>query len=432
MPDTALIRKLEAAVEANWEKQVAWLQTLVRFPSVRGKEGPCQDWLAREMAARGWSVDRYTLSEVQMEHLPGFSPVMDTDYQQAVQVVGTVRSPTLSQGVQPGRSLIVQGHVDVVPPGPEEMWTFPPFDPVISGEWMNGRGCHDMKQGVAAMFFAMDALRSVGLAPAADVYVQTVTEEECTGNGALSTLARGYRADAALVTEPTGGQLTRGHVGVMWFRLRIRGVPVHVAVADTGTNAIMSAYKLLGELYELTARINAKAKDHPLFAGMNNPVKFNPGVIRGGDWGSSTPAWCEVDCRIGLLEGTPLAEARQQVLDTVDAAAKGDSFLANNPPEVIWNGFQADGFHLKPGTDAEKVLGEVHQAVYGEALRAHVSTGVADVRAYLNYYGIPALCYGPKGEGAHAFDERAHLPSLKRNTVSIAAFIAEWCGTRPA
>ena len=112
--------------------------------------------------------------------------------------------------------------------------------------------------------------------------------------------------------------------------------------------------------------------------------------------------------------------------------ATAAAFLANNPPEVIWNGFQADGFHLKPGTDAEKVLGEVHQAVYGEALRAHVSTGVADVRAYLNYYGIPALCYGPKGEGAHAFDERAHLPSLKRNTVSIAAFIAEWCGTRPA
>lgn len=427
MPDAALIKKLEAAVEANWDRQVAWLQTLVRFPSVRGKEGPCQDWLAREMAQRGWSVDRYTLSEVQMSHLPGFSPVMDTDYAQAVQVVGTVRSPE-----QKGKSLIVQGHVDVVPPGPEEMWQFPPFDPVISGEWMNGRGCHDMKQGVAAMFFAMDALRTAGLAPASDVYVQTVTEEECTGNGALSTLARGYRADAALVTEPTAGTLTRAHVGVMWFRLRIRGVPVHVAVADTGTNAIMSAYKLLEELYGLTGRINARAKEHPLFKGLNNPVKFNPGVIRGGDWGSSTPAWCEVDCRIGLLEGTMLAEARQEVLDAVAQAAKGDSFLANNPPEVIWNGFQADAFHLPEGSEAERVLAATHEAVYGEKLKSHVSTGVADVRAYLNYYGIPALCYGPKGEGAHAFDERAHLPSLKRNTVAIAAFIAEWCGVRPA
>ena len=139
-----------------------------------------------------------------MDHLPGFSPVMDTDYTQAVQVVATVRSPQ-----QAGKSLILQGHVDVVPEGPAEMWTFPPFDPVIRDGWMNGRGCHDMKQGVAAMVFAMDALRTAGLAPASDVYVQTVTEEECTGNGALSTLARGYRADAALVPEPTGNTLCR-------------------------------------------------------------------------------------------------------------------------------------------------------------------------------------------------------------------------------
>ncbi|HEY0418918.1 MAG TPA: ArgE/DapE family deacylase, partial [Acetobacteraceae bacterium] len=361
-----------------------------------------------------------------MDHLPGFSPVMDTDYCQAVQVVATVRAPE-----QKGRSLILQGHVDVVPPGPAEMWTHPPFDPVIRGEWMNGRGAHDMKQGVACMVFAMDALRSAGLAPAADVYVQTVTEEECTGNGALSTLARGYRADACLIPEATDHMLTRGHVGVMWFRLRVRGVPVHVAVAQSGSNAILAAYALIGELQKLTAEINAKAKSHPWFKDIPDPVKFNPGVIRGGDWGSSTPAWCEVDCRIGLLEGTPLAEARQQVLDAVARAAKSDPFLANNPPEVIWNGFQADGFILDPGSDAEQVLAEVHQAVHGTKLEARVGTGVNDTRFYDLYYGIRGLCYGPGGEGAHAFDERAHLPTLKRTTVAVAAFIAEWCGTRP-
>ncbi len=425
MSDPALIARLEAAVEANWERQVAWLQNLVRFPSLRGREGPCQDWIAREFAGRGWSVDRYTLDQVAMDHLPGFSPVMDTDYSQAVQVVATVRAPE-----QKGRSLILQGHVDVVPAGPAEMWTHPPFDPVIRGGWMNGRGAHDMKQGVSCMVFAMDALRGAGLAPAADVYVQTVTEEECTGNGALSTLARGYRADACLIPEPTHDRLTRGHVGVMWFRLRVRGVPVHLAVAQSGSNAIMAAYALVRELQGLTAEINSHAVDHPWFKDITDPVKFNPGVIRGGDWGSSTPAWCEVDCRIGLLKGTDLATARQQVLDTVARAAKSDAFLANNPPEVIWNGFQADGFILDPGSDAERVLGQVHQAVHGAALEARVSTGVNDARFYDLYHGITGLCYGPGGEGAHAFDERAHLPTLKRTTVTVAAFIAEWCGTR--
>jgi acetylornithine deacetylase len=426
MPDAATLAMLEKAVDQNWDKQISWLQTLVRFPSLRGKEGPCQDWIAREFSARGWSVDRYTLDQVAMDHLPGFSPVMDTDYSQAVQVVASVRAPE-----QIGKSLILQGHVDVVPEGPAEMWTFPPYDPVIRDGWMNGRGAHDMKQGVSAMVFAMDALRAAGLAPAADVYVETVTEEECTGNGALSTLARGYRAEACLIPEPSGGTITRGHVGVMWFRLRVRGVPVHVARAQTGSNAIMSAYVLIQEIQKLTAEINARAKTHAWFKDIPDPVKFNPGVIRGGDWGSSTPAWCEVDCRIGLLPGTTLEQARKEVTDAVASAAKDDPFMANNPPEVIWNGFQADPFILEPGSEAEAVLANAHAQVFGEKPVARLGTGVNDTRFYGLYYGITGLCYGPGGEGAHAFDERAHLPTLKRTTLSIAAFIADWCGVRP-
>ena len=120
MPDPDLAPRLKAAVDANWDTQIAWLQSLVRFPSRRGQEGPCQDWIAREFGKRGWSVDRYTLSEVAMDHLPGFSPVMDTDYADAVQVVASVRAPP---GV--GRSLVLQGHVDVVPEGPADMWTTP-------------------------------------------------------------------------------------------------------------------------------------------------------------------------------------------------------------------------------------------------------------------------------------------------------------------
>ncbi len=421
---------LTRAVEANWDKQVAWLQELVRFPSLRGREGPCQDWIAREFASRGWSVDRYTLADVAMDHLPGFSPVMDTDYQQAVQVVATVRAPAATPSNKPGRSLILQGHVDVVPAGPSDMWMFPPFDPVIKDGWMNGRGAHDMKQGVSAMVFAMDALRTAGLAPAADVYVQTVTEEECTGNGALSTLARGYRAEACLIPEPSDNTITRGHVGVMWFRLRVRGVPVHVARAQTGSNAILSAYTLIQACQKLTAEINQRAKTHAWFKDIPDPIKFNPGVIRGGDWGSSTPAWCEVDCRIGLLPGTTLEQARQEVLDAVAKAAESDNFMANNRPEVIWNGFQADGFILDPGSEAEAVLAQAHESVFGTKMESRLGTGVNDTRFYGLYYDIPALCYGAGGEGAHAFDERANLAQLKQTTVAIAEFVARWCGTR--
>ena len=110
---------------------------------------------------------------------------------------------------------------------------------------MMGRGANDMKSGVAAMVFALDALQKLGLRPAADVYVQTVTEEESTGNGALSTLARGYRADACLIPEPTAGKILRATIGVMWFRLRISGRPAHVGESERGTNAILSAFGLI-------------------------------------------------------------------------------------------------------------------------------------------------------------------------------------------
>jgi acetylornithine deacetylase len=427
MPDAGLLARLAEAVDANFEREVGFLAELVRFPSTRGNEAPLQDWMARQLAARGYAVDRYTLAEVPLAAHPKASPMVDVGPENSVQVVATHRAmnPT-------GRSLILQGHIDVVPEGPLEMWTWPPYSATIHDGWMYGRGAHDMKSGVAAMIFAMDALRTAGLAPAADVHIQTVTEEESTGNGALSTLVRGYRAEAALIPEPTGGTITRAHTGTLWFRIKVRGVPVHVAVAQSGSNAILSAYHLIQALQAHTARLNEAARADSWYKDIDSPLKFNPGIIRGGDWASSTPAWCEVDCRIGLLPGTDVAEARAGVERCVEAAAKLDNFLANNPPQVEWHGFLADGYVLEPGSEAEAVLAAAHAAAFGEPMPARITTAVNDTRFYGLYFGIPGLCYGPKGEGAHAFDERTRLDHLKRTTLSIAAFIADWCGTRPA
>lgn len=426
MPDADLLARLSAAVDAGFDREVTFLQELVRFPSRRGEEAPLQDWMARELARRGYAVDRYSLADVALAAHEKAAPMVGVDPAGSIQVVGTHRAKNPT-----GRSLILQGHIDVVPEGPEAMWTHPPYAAVIRDGWMYGRGAHDMKSGVAAMIFAMDALRAAGLEPAADVYVQTVTEEESTGNGALSTLLRGYRAEAVLIPEPTGHTITRTHTGTLWFRLRVQGVPVHVAVAQDGSNAIMSAYRLIEALVEHTKALNVAARSDGWYKDIPSPLKFNPGKIRGGDWASSTPAWCEVDCRIGLLPTTEVKEAMAGVEQVVREAARGDNFLANNPPEVVWNGFEADGFILDPGSEAEKVLGAAHQAVHGAPMEERRTTAVNDTRYYGRYYDIPALCYGPKGEMAHGFDERTSLEDLRRCTLTIAAFIADWCGTQP-
>ena len=416
---------LAAAIEANWPRQVEWLKTLVGFPSLRGEEAPCQDWIARELAARGWSVDRYTLADIEMAHLAGYSPVMDTDYRKAVQVVASLRAPRPL-----GKSLIMQGHVDVVPTGPVTMWAAPPFAPAIRDGRMYGRGANDMKSGVCAMVFALDALRSAGFLPGSDVYVQTVTEEESTGNGALSTLARGYRADACLIPEPTAGRILRGTVGVMWFRLRIRGRPVHVSQSETGTNAILSAFGLIEALRGHTRELNARAKSHPWFGRIPDPIKFNPGKIAGGDWASSTPAWCEVDCRIAVLPGMPLAAFREELTGVVMAAARQDPFLAENPPQVIWNGFQADDYVLEPGSEFENAVRAAHRRHHPDEPAESILPAVTDCRFYGRYYGIPSLAYGATGNGSHGFDEYVELASIRNVTLTIASFIAEWCGVR--
>jgi acetylornithine deacetylase len=422
--DDATRAAIVAAVAANFDDQVEFLADFVRIPSLRFREGPAQDYMAAALRARGMEVDDWTIELKDLEPLPGFGPI-EGDFSRARTVVGTHR-PT----VNTGRSLILQGHLDVVPEGPVEMWTTAPFDPVVKDGWMHGRGAGDMKSGTVAALFALDALRSAGFEPAATIHFQSVIEEESTGLGALSTLQRGYRADCVLIPEPTDHTMTRAQVGVIWFKLRVRGRPVHVSHAGEGANAITAAYELIRALQGLEIEWNARAAEHPQFSDVVHPLNFNAGKIAGGDWASSVPAWCDVDCRIGILPGWDIAEAQAEILACVSGAARSHTFLSNNPPEVMWNGFLAEGWVLEGSDEPEAVFGEAYADVFGpgEIPRDRKMTALTDTRFYGLYYGIPALCFGPKSQGIHGFDERVDLASVKACTETFALFIARWCG----
>ena len=415
-----LSRKLLSAVDASFDAQVAFLADLTRFPSTRGQEAPAQDFMAAAMGKRGLTVDRWKVAVEDIRHLPGFSPVA-VSYDNAWNVVGTHRPKKAA-----GRSLILNGHIDVVPTGPVDMWADPPFAPRVADGWMYGRGAGDMKAGLAANLFALDALAKAGLAPAADVYVQSVIEEECTGNGALACLQRGYRAEAALITEPSGGTLGAAQVGVMWFQVKVRGKPVHVAVAGSGANAIEACFPIIAALHRLEHRWNEKK--HPAFEGHAHPINFVVSKIEGGDWTSSVPSWCTFDMRIGLYPGQDLADVRREVEATVAAAAKDDPYLAKNPPQVVYHGFQAEGYVLPQGSEAQQLLERCHEKIAGAVLGQRAGTGTTDARFYGLYAGIPALVYGPAAENIHAFDERVDLESMRRVTQTLALFVAEWCG----
>ena len=427
MVDAALSQQLLKAVDAGFGEETDFIAELVKFPSLRGQEATAQDFMAEAMRARGLGVDRWKVEVADIAHLPGFSPV-HVSYDNAYNVVGAHRAASPK-----GKSLILNGHIDVVPVGPLDMWTTPPFQPRIEGGWLYGRGGGDMKAGLAAMLYAYDAFKRLGLRPAADVFFQSVIEEECTGNGALACLARGYKAEAAFIPEPMWNRFIRAQVGVMWFQVKLKGHPVHVREAGNGANAIEAAFPLMQALHAVEDRWNAAAKSDRHFGHVHHPINVNVGKIAGGDWASSVPAWCVFDVRIAVLPGQDLAEARSEIEDAIRGAARGNRFLANNPPEIVWNGFQAEGYVLEGGEAAEAALGGAHAAVFGGAkLEEEFATGTTDARFFGLYAGIPALVYGPNSDDIHGFDEKVELDSVRRVTQAMALFIADWCGVEKA
>ena len=411
------------AVDEGFDDQMAFIGELVRFPSVRGQEQTAQDFMAREMAARGLGVDRWKINVEDIKDLPGFSPV-DISYENAYNVVGIHRAAE-----QKGHSLILNGHIDVVPTGPLDKWTHPPFEPRIENGLMYGRGAGDMKSGLASCLFALEAINRIGYRPASDVYLQSVIEEEPTGNGTLACLQRGYRADAVLIPEPMYRFLMRAEMGIMWFQVQVEGDPQHASGGESaGVNAIEKAFYLVQALKELEKDWNGEKSASPEFKDLESPVRFNLGRIKGGDWTSSVPAWCHFDMRIGFYPGWDLADVRAGIESCIQKAADEDPFLKNNSPGIVYNGHQTEGYILGNADEAEGALRNSHERVFGEPLREFSIPGATDGRIYGLYANTPALIYGPKCIASHGFNEAVDIASVRQTTQAMAIFIADWCG----
>ncbi len=423
--DGRLRTDILAKVAAGFEAQIEFTKQLMRFASTRGAEHAIQDFVHDTWRSRGYASERLAMDRAAIERHPGgskFAPGHST----APLVIAHHRPQR-----ETGRSLILQAHVDVVPPGPADLWTRPAFEPVVEADWLYGRGGADMKAGHAANLAALDALRALGLQPAARVCLQSVVEEESTGNGALMTHIAGYRADAVIIPEPEDEKLVRANAGVLWFEIEVRGHPVHVREMGAGANAIDAAYRVVGALRNLEEEWNARKAGRPHFEKEAHPINLNIGRIEGGDWASSVPAWCRIQCRIAIYPGVRAADAAAEIEACVASFARADRFLANMPPRVTFNGFFAEGYVQPEGTEAEAVLGRAHQAAVGRPLESFMSPAYLDARVYALYDKVPVLCYGPSSRNIHGYDEAVSLSSLQRITGTIALFIAQWCGVEP-
>ncbi len=413
------------AVDALDGEALAMLSALVRHGSTLGNEAGAQDFMARSFAALGLSVDRFEIDLEAIKDRPGFSPV-DWSYAGKTNVVAT-HQPRRNTG----RSLILNGHIDVVPTGPADMWADPPFEPVVRDGRLYGRGGGDMKAGIVAYTMAFKALQNLGVAPAAPVHMQSVVEEECTGNGALACLARGYTADAAIIPEPFDHMLMTAQMGVMWFRVHLRGKPAHVLDTSAGVNAIEAAFDVVQALKGLEERWNDPDRRHPAYVDDSHPINFNLGVIRGGEWPSSVPTECSFEMRVGFFPGVALADVRRDIEATIADAAAAHPGLRESPPVVDFVGFQAEGCSVDEGGDMMRALADAHLRVTGRDAERRATTATTDARFFNLYGDIPATCYGPEAQNIHGIDESVGLDSLRDVTRVLALFIAKWCGLEP-
>lgn len=419
-----LTKSIVDAVASNFPDELSFIQKVIQHGGQRGEESAVQEEIYKEYESRGYATTKLEMDTEVLSKQYGAGKI-SAKHSKAPVVIGVLEPKSSTPG---GKSLILNGHIDVVPTGPEELWTHPPYSGVVEGDWLYGRGGADMRAGNVANMFALDALRSIGKRPASKVIIESVPEEESTGNGTMTAHIAGYTADAVLIPEPTNEQLVRANVGVIWFQIAVAGRPVHVLKATEGSNAIESMWKIVGGLKELEKEMNEQKQGRLHFEELGHPINLNVAMIEGGDWASSVPAWCKIDCRVALFPGVRAEDVAARIEQTVQKAAANDSFLRDAPPKITWNGFFAEGYVLEPGSEAEEVLKTAHRQVCGADLGSFTMPAYIDTRVFSLFQNIPALCYGPIGESLHGFDERVSVSSIQRVTAAIALFIAEWCG----
>lgn len=413
---------LAAASELEAETETL-LARMVRHPSTLGNEQSCLDDMAAIYSELGHTPFRVPVDAEALADHPGFSPpLIDYAGRDPVAALHTPRQ-------QIGRSLMLQGHIDVVPEGAPELWTTPPFEPDIRDGRMFGRGAADMKAGVAASLMALEALRRADLQPAAPLQIAAVIEEECTGNGALAVMQALPKPDACLIPEPGPGYpaLYVAEVGVVWAWVTVIGRPAHVREMHSGINAIEAAMVIAGRFKSYEEEMNRGERRHPSFAADNHPININLGNIEGGEWNSSVPTKARIGLRVGVMPGHSCRDVAADI-ERIVAEAAADLRLPPAHARVEFKGFMADGCTFPAQQAISRAASACHTDIFGDELRHYAASGLTDARFYTLYQGTQAACYGPDCENIHGIDESVGLASLHGVTKALALLVAQWCG----
>lgn len=399
------------------------IRAFVRLPSVGGSpaENQAQNAMAARFRSGGLDVDHWRIDLDEITARPDF-PGTEVHRDEAWGVVG--RLP----GTGDGPTLLFDGHVDVVPIGDPTAWPRDPFSGDLHDGRIHGRGACDMKAGVLAAHWAVQAIRTAGVTLRGDVLVAPVQGEEDGGLGTYALLQRGWTADLCVIPEPTELDVIPANAGALTFRLRVRGLATHAARRAEGVSALDVFWPVHHALLELERRRHEHVD--PLATRWTLAHPLSIGTVRTGDWASSVPDLLVAEGRLGVAIGEDVADARASLEAAVAEACQGDPWLRDHPVEVEWWGGQFASGRLPAGSDLVERVQRAHAAAGGGAQDVYAAPYGSDLRLLTGLAGIPTVQYGPGNtELAHGPHESVAVDEVVTCARTLALLALDVCGT---
>ncbi len=415
-------QKAIAYIDAHKAEAFELLSRMVRQPSIQHNEAGVQEVVVEKLQQLGLQVDIWEPDFGALQKNPYFvSP--RTDFKGSPNVVGVLR------GKGGGRSLILNGHIDVVPEGDVTKWKDPPFSGKIKDGRMYGRGTTDMKGGNVSLLLAVEAIKQSGINLKGDVIFQSVIEEESGGAGTLATVLRGYTADAAIIPEPTNLKLFIKQQGSLWFRVVVEGVSAHGGTRYEGTSAIEKAWVVHRQILDLEKARNARITD-PLYEKLPIPLPINVGSIHGGTWPSSVPDLVTLEGRIGVGPEESVEAVKAALHESINSLSSVDTWFETHPAKLEFFGAQWLPNSVAVNHEIAGAIEENHRLLFGKPVQIEASPWGTDAGILGTVGGIPAIVIGP-GETsvAHYPNEFIELEEVVKAAKLFALTILKWCGT---
>lgn len=431
---TSLEQRVADSVDAD--VLIADTSALVAIPSFDGQERDAQEVSAQIMRKAGLDVDVWDIDLDEVTRHPHAS--WEIERAEALGVVGWLGGEDGAEGGAEGvpggiregsgRTLVLNGHVDVVPPGDESSWSSPPFGAAIRDGRLYGRGTLDMKGQLMAGLAAIRAVRACGVRLRGRVVLHSVIGEEDGGLGTLAALLRGHTGDAAIVMEPTGLAPAPAQAGCLNFRVHVPGRAAHGAVRKEGVSAFEGLIHLHQALLELEVERNA-VDAGPLFGHLPLPFPLSVGRFSGGSWPSSVPERATMEGRVGVRPDESFADARADLARAIDGATRAHPFLRDNPPVVEWWGGRYLPMATPPGDPVLSTLDAVIEHVSGVRPSHHAVPFGADAGLFEHVAAMPSVLFGAGDiRNAHGVDEWVAVDDLVQMSRILAVTILRYCG----